>query len=491
MITHLMIYPSNEVFVRVDGEAHIIEELSDYFTFEVPGCQFTPLFRQKLWDGKIRLLNRRWNQLYRGLIPHIVKFCIEREYIYEIDPSLISYLPGPDEETGWAESFIKTLNMPHVPRDYQLQSFIQAIQHRRILVISPTASGKSLVLYMIVRYLQHLGLPHVLLIVPTTNLVEQLYTDFASYGWDLEPWVHRQYQGHAKSTKKFLTISTWQSIYTLEAEYFAQFEAVLGDECHQYKAKSFKYIMESVIHARYRIGCTGTLDGTKTHAMVLEGLFGHVFRATTTKKLIASQQVSELNIKCLVLKYSKEDAKAAMKLDYPNEMKFLLDHEARMRVVTNLALSLKGNTLVLFQFVARHGEILFRTLKLAADSGRHVFFVFGDTATIERESIRHIVEREENAIIVASYGTFSTGINIKRLHNVIFSSPSKSVIRVLQSIGRGLRRTDDKDTMTLYDIVDDLRSGKHTNFTLKHFMKRVEIYNAEQFPYKLYPIDLP
>lgn len=478
----------NEVYVKLDGEPNVIEELAEHFTFFVPGFQYTPSFRQKFWDGKIRLLRRRHSLLYGGLIPHIEKFCQDRQYTYKIDPLLQANDSFTMEE---AAKFALTLNLPHLPREYQLKSFVNAINERRILIISPTASGKSLVLYLIVRYLQQMGLKHVLLIVPTTNLVEQLFTDFESYGWNAEPSVHRQYQGHEKSTKKFLTISTWQSIYQLPPEYFKQFQGVLGDECHQYKAKSLKQIMESTIHAAYRIGCTGTLDGTKTHAMVLEGLFGTIYRATTTKELMTAKHISTLTIKCLVLKYPAELCKTLTKLDYVNEMHFLVDHPQRMKVVTNLALSLQGNTLVLFQFVARHGEVLFTTLKAAADAGRHVFFVFGNTPTEERESIRHIVEKEDNAIIVASYGTFSTGINIQRLHNVIFSSPSKSVIRVLQSIGRGLRKTEDKDSMTLYDIVDDLRHGKHTNFTLKHFMKRVEIYDAEKFSYKLFPIDLP
>jgi superfamily II DNA or RNA helicase len=484
----LYVAPYDEVYVTLSGEPGIIEELAEHFTFEVPGCRFTPLYKQKLWDGKIRLYKRVHSLLYRGLLPYIQRFCEERDYLCACDPILLKVEAFNTED---ALAFAQSLCLPHAPRSYQLEAFARAIQYQRQLIVSPTASGKSLILYLIVRYLMVHEVQKVLLIVPTTNLVEQLYKDFESYGWSPDAFVHRQYEGHAKHTDKFLTISTWQSIYTLPPSYFLQFGAVLGDECHQYKSKSLKLIMESTQRARYRIGCTGTLDGTKTHAIVLEGLFGTIYRATTTKALMDAKHISSLTIKCLVLKYSKEDAKAAAKLEYPDEMKFILDHAARMRVVTNLALSLKGNTLVLFQFVARHGEFLFTGLKAASDSGRKVFFVFGGTETEEREKIREIVAQEENALVIASYGTFSTGINIPRLHNVIFSSPSKSVIRVLQSIGRGLRRTEDKETMTLYDIVDDLRSGRHTNFTLKHFMKRVDIYNAEQFSYKLFPIDLP
>jgi type I site-specific restriction endonuclease len=121
---------------------------------------------------------------------------------------------------------------------------------------------------------------------------------------------------------------------------------------------------------------------------------------------------------------------------------------------------------------------------------RQIFFVYGGTDVEVRESIRAITEKEKDAIIVASYGTFSTGTNIRNLHNIIFASPSKSRIRNLQSIGRGLRIGDDKAKATLFDIADDLRVGKHSNFTLKHFIDRVKIYEDEKFNYKFYNIEL-
>jgi superfamily II DNA or RNA helicase len=328
-----------------------------------------------------------------------------------------------------------------------------------------------------------------LLIVPTTSLVEQMYSDFESYGYDAETNCHRQYAGKDKVTKKFLTITTWQSIYTLPQEYFEQFDFVLGDEAHQFKAKSLTTIMTGLNRAKYRIGCTGTLDGTQTHKLVLEGLFGPVYHTITTKELIDNKHLADFKIKCLILKYPEATCKMAKDWDYNAEMDYIVGNAQRNLFIKNLTLSLKGNSLVLFQYVDKHGKGLYDLIK--DESGkRKVFFVYGGTDVEVRESIRAITEKENDAIIIASYGTFSTGINIRNLHNVIFASPSKSRVRNLQSIGRGLRKGDNKDEATLFDIADDFRIGKFANYTLKHFVERVKIYDEEKFEYKFYNIEL-
>jgi superfamily II DNA or RNA helicase len=316
-----------------------------------------------------------------------------------------------------------------------------------------------------------------------------MFSDFKSYGYDSDEYCHRQYAGKDKSTDKFLTITTWQSIYNLPKEYFEQFDFVLGDEAHDFKAKSLTTIMSNLENTEYRIGCTGTLDGTQTHKLVLEGLFGPVLKVITTKELMDNDQVSSLKIKCLILKYSDEVCKLSRDWDYQAEIDYLVKNPQRNAFIKNLALSLKGNSLILFQLVEKHGKELMRLID-AEKKDRKVFFVHGGTDVETREQIRHITEKENDAIIIASYGTFSTGINIKNLHNAIFASPSKSRIRNLQSLGRVLRKGDNKDSATLYDIADDFRIGKHTNFTLKHFVERAKIYEEEKFSYKFYKIDI-
>lgn len=475
----------DEVFIKFECERSTAQELSDHFTFFVPGYQFTPQYKSRVWDGKIRLANLRTFSIYSGLLPYIKKFCEERDYKLEVDDELLLTENFSLKE---ADDFIKTLNVPFERHDYQLLSFVNLIRNQKGLLLSPTSSGKSFILYLIIRYIQQ-TCKKGLLIVPRTSLVEQMFSDFKSYGWNSEDYCHRQYAGRDKFTDKFLTITTWQSIYQLPPEYFEQFDFVLGDEAHEFKAKSLTTIMTSLVNTKYRIGCTGTLDGTQTHKLVLEGLFGPVQRYTTTKDLMDNDQVAKLNIKCLILKYADEVCKQARSWDYHSELEYIVKNTARNKFIKNLALSLKGNTLILFQLVEKHGKILYPLIDESAD-GRKVFFVYGGTEVDQREEIRKIAETNDNIIIIASYGTFSTGINIRNLHNVIFASPSKSRVRNLQSIGRGLRKSENKNDATLFDIADDFRIGKFTNFTLQHFTERVKIYNEEKFDYKFYNINL-
>ena len=484
-MSDLILHKKNEAYIQFECERNVAQELSDFFTFYVPGYQFTPAYKSRVWDGRIRLADLRTFTIYHGLVPYIETFCKERDYTLEIDADVNC---TENYSVVEAEQFISTLKIPLEVRDYQLKSFIHAVRNKRILLLSPTASGKSLIIYLILRHLQIENIKG-LLIVPTTSLVEQMYKDFADYGYDSDQYCHRQYSGKEKHTNKFLTITTWQSIYKNDKEYFEQFDFVLGDEAHQFKAKSLTTILSGCTNAKYRIGTTGTLDGTQTHKLVLEGLFGPVYKATSTAELMEKGQLAAFKIKCLILKYDESICKQARDWDYQSEIDYIVKSKPRNEFIKNLVLSLKGNTLVLFQFVEKHGKELHALIKDHAKN-RHVFFVFGGTDVEVRESVRAITEKEKDAIIVASYGTFSTGVNIRNLHNIVFASPSKSKIRNLQSIGRGLRLGDNKEEATLFDISDDFRIGKFTNYSLHHFVERVKIYDDEKFKYKFYNINL-
>lgn len=482
MVDKVVISNRDEVYVNVFCSDDIAHELREFFTFHVPGYQFTPQYRSRLWDGKIRLFDLRTRQIYRGLAQNVVKFCEDRGYEWSYDNELYNSEFSVTE----AEHFIKSLNIPLDLRDYQLDAFIHAIRSRRALLLSPTASGKSLIIYLITRYV---NAPKSLIIVPTISLVSQLASDFADYGFDSDKHVHRIFAGQDKQTDKRITISTWQSLYKLPKEYFKQFELVIGDEAHLFKSKEISDLMCKLTNAKYRIGTTGTLDGTKTHKLVLEGLFGPVRKVTTTKELMDQGHVADFTIKCLLLKHSDAVCQAMKTATYQQEIEYLILNESRNRFISNLSLSLKGNTLVLYQYVDKHGKILYDMIKDKIGD-RKCFFVYGKTEGEVREEIRHIVEKENDAVIIASYGTFSTGINIRNLHNIIFASPSKSRVRNLQSIGRGLRKSDTKDSATLYDIADDLRYKKRENFTLKHFAERIKIYSEEKFTFKIYKVEL-
>jgi superfamily II DNA or RNA helicase len=490
----IIITNKDEVHVHIQCSEGISYELREHFTFKVPDAQFTPAYRARLWDGKIRLWDTRTRLIYRGLVPYVAKFCEERGYDWDYENEAF------DEEFSLSEAneFIKGINpkldMDQETRDYQVDAFVHAVRTRRSLLLSPTGSGKSLIIYLLARFLQHKGMKRGLLIVPRIGLVTQMTGDFKNYsqtnGWDVEENIHRIYEGQDKNIDKFLTISTWQSIYKEGPEFFKRFDFVIGDEAHEFKAKSLVSIMTGLTNASYRIGTTGTLDGTKTHRLVLEGLFGSVRKVTTTKELMDAKHLAEFQIKCLLLRHSESICQAAKGFTYQQEIEYLVLNESRNRFIANLSVSLEGNTLVLYQYVEKHGRILHDLITRKVGADRKVFFVSGETDVGIREEIRGIVEKETNAIIVASFGTFSTGINIRNLHNIVFASPSKSRIRTLQSIGRGLRTSDTKDKATLFDIADDMRYKKHENYTLKHFAERIKIYNEEKFFYKTYKIDL-
>ena len=476
----------NSVYLQIEAEADIRRELSEYFSFEVPGYKFTPQFRNRVWDGKIRLYSYATGQLYVGLYPYLIDWCnkknVQVEEINEIHT--IKTHTAAD-----IQALVDSYDISIEPRDYQIDAFKYALDYERGLILSPTASGKSLISYMLVRHYLNMIDNNILIIVPTTSLVEQLYKDFKQYGFDVENNVSRNYHGYEIEEGKRIVISTWQSLYKLPKTFFADFGAVIGDEAHLFKAVSLTKIMTKLTDCKYRIGMTGTLDGTKTHKLVLEGLFGRVNKVVSTKELIEKKQLADLKIVCLILKHTETEAKSIYGEKYHKELEYLAQSEKRNKYIRNLATALNGNTLILFQLVEKHGKDLYELIRNKA-TDREVFFVYGGVDTEQREKVREITEKSDNAIIVASYGTFSTGINIRNLHNIIFASPSKSRIRNLQSIGRGLRIGDSKQTATLYDISDDLTYKEKKNFTLTHFQERINIYNEEGFTYEIHSVDL-
>ena len=485
-MTDITIKKKNEVYVTVTAEPAICQELSDLFTFDVPGAKFMPQYRSKYWDGKIRLFSPATGEVYGGLVDKIVNWARKSEYSLEFENNKHYGTPFEENEIISREGVKEYMTRisRYKPRDYQVDAVYDALKYNRKLLISPTASGKSMMIYAVVRYFVETK-KKVLLIVPTTSLVEQMYKDFEDYGWNADQYCHRIYSGKEKTNENSVTITTWQSVYKLKRPFFKDFDVAIGDEAHLFKSKSLVSIMTKMDSAKYRYGFTGTLDGSQTHKWVLEGLFGPSYKVTQTKELIDKGHLSKLQIRVLILKHTDQ------KFDtYEDELQYIIGHSKRNRFIRNLVLDLKGNSLILFSRVATHGQILFDSINSSVQGNRKVFYVHGGVEAQERERIREITEQERDAIIVASYGTFSTGINIKNLHNVIFASPSKSRIRNLQSIGRVLRTGDNKKKAVLYDIADDISYKSRKNYTLNHLVERVKIYNEEKFNYEIIQINL-
>jgi len=495
-MTDLTINDVDSVYIKVACEKSIAKELSDFFTFKVPGHKYMPAYRNRMWDGQIKLYNIYKQEIYSGLKDYIIKFADDRNYSYVNNTKNT----GDDVSLEDVQTFLNSLNLsvnnnPIEVHPHQLESIHHSINKGKCLLLSPTGSGKSLIIYSLIRYYLK-KLPKekkILILVPTISLVSQMYSDFVDYAkkdtFDVHRICHKIYGGQDKDTPKRVVISTWQSVYKLSNNFYDQFAAVIGDECHLFKSKSLTAIMTKLKSCPYRIGTTGTLDGSLTHKLVIEGLFGRCHKVTSTKELMDKNILSNLSIDCILLKYPESIREPLKKITYQEEIDWIVQNETRNKFICNLASNLKGNTLILFQFVEKHGKIL-KEIFDSMNTDHKVFFVHGKTEVEDRELVREIAEKEENAIIIASYGTFSTGVSIRRLHNIIFSSPSKSRIRVLQSIGRQLRKSEFKEKAKLYDLADDLSWKSYKNHTLKHYEERLKIYESENFEFKKVSIPL-
>lgn len=488
----------NEVYASVTSEASVEKELEGFFKFRPEGFQFNPRYRNKMWDGFVKLYSSNTGRIYGGLVPYVEKFASERGYqvrkSYNNDKLNITQTQ--------VSRLIEKLRPEYggvelQQREYQISSIYHCLKHKRATLLSATGSGKSFIIYCVMMILGALTKNEknnkVLLVVPTIGLVSQMYDDFKEYSgsidWDVEENCHMVTGGVEKETDKRITITTWQSIYKQPRKYFEQFGILICDECHQYrKAQNLQAISEKCVNAEYRYGTTGTLDDPKIHRLTIEGLFGPIFVGSKTKELIDQNYLSDIRIEALVIRYDDAQKQLWKGLKYQDEVKQIVTNEKRMRLIARLATTRKNNTLVLYNLVKDHGVPLYEQIQQEIKEknlDKQVYIINGQTPADERERVRKLAEAHSNVIIVASYGTYSTGVNIKNLHHVILAAPSKSEIRVLQTIGRGLRLHDDKEYLKLYDFCDDIRTGKKKNYLYSHFLERIKFYDKEGFQYKL------
>jgi len=459
--------------------------MSEAFSFDVEGASFSPAYRKKFWDGKIRLLSTHTKSLPAGLTYQACRWLDRHGYDWKFEDNQYYGTPYEMDNRVFYEGVELFMNKISgvKPREYQVETVFHALKEYRKTIVSPTGSGKSLMIYAICRYLKSID-KKVIVVVPSKGLVEQMTKDFADYGWDADQFVHKIYAGHAKDTDKPVTITTWQSVYGLDKQWFRQFDAVVGDECHNFKAKSLQGIMKKLPDAKWRYGFTGTLDGKNVHKLILEGHFGPVYKTTSSSDLMEKGFLAKLKVEIIQLKHTPEKFNT-----YNDEIEAIGNMYHRNRFICNLANSLEGNVLVLFGRVDGHGIPMHEMITNMTT--RPIHLIYGDTKVKVREEVRAISEQTSDNIILGSYGTMSTGVNIKNLHHVIFASPSKSRIRVLQSIGRGLRKAKGKNHAMLYDIADDFRKEHgRNNFTLNHLAERIKYYIDEDFEYRVSEMSL-
>lgn len=486
----------NEVIGWVETNSSIDAELEDFFKFRPKGFQFSPKFKKKLWDGYIRLYSRGKRQLHVGLYNHLRYFARDRGYDlqfsgfsnFENEPDIkqhvLDYIAGFPVYNENGEKIS--------PRDYQIDVICKAIFNQRRTIKSPTGSGKSLMIYYYIKYLLDTDqASKILLVVPTVDLVSQMYGDFSDYAKrDINDLAHTITAGCAKDSHQPVYISTWQSIYKQPLNWFKQFDALICDEVHHYtEAKVMQNMVEKCTNAKWRLGTTGTIQDLKVHKMMIEALLGPVYSPTTTQELIAKKHLSSLKIYCPVLKYTEAERKTLHKKSYPEEMEFINFHQGRRQFIVNTIDHLNGNSLILFKNVEDQCIPMYKKIKEAYPD-RNVYMVHGGVSKTERADIREAVKVDNDAIIVATYGTYSTGINIKSISAIVLGSPVKGEIKLLQSIGRGLRTHKDKERLIIVDICDNLEHNGRANYTLNHFIERTKIYRKEGFDFTLRNITL-
>lgn len=487
----LYLFEKDQNYIQlISTDRGLILSIADYFTFEVENAKWDKRYINKVWDGKIRLVDMRTQTIYRGLLKKIIKFCEDNNIDYIIDNDLKKDLDLLTSESE-IEKYIQSIqdNLLYEPKFYQLNAIKHILLNKRSTIISPTSSGKSFVMYLVIRYLIDNGIitGQILVTVPTVDLVNQLSEEFDKYDqqYNINQHLHKIYSGKEKVSNKKILVSTWQSLYSMSRDYFESIETIISDECHLCKAKSLKYIFESCKNAWIRTGVTGTLNGINYDELIIEGLAGLKHSVITTAELMKLGDVSQLNIQGLILDYSPEEKKliAQQHSKYQDELSYIKEHRKRTRfiaLVCSKIIPKNENTLILTTYVD-HAKELYNELKSLS---MNVSIVTGEVKTEERTKTRQETEHREGVIIIATYGVYSTGISIKNLQNMIFATGSKSIIRVLQSIGRGLRLDGKKNKVTVFDIVDDFSFNSRQNYLLKHFIERLKIYKKSGFNVK-------
>lgn len=490
----IKIHKYNESFLFIDCDRDEALNIQSYFEFFAPGYVFHPAFKMGSWDGKIRLFNIKTCRLPIGLLKKLIKNLKRDGFEFSIEDKEELFKTGKKISVQNVLKFamdVLKIDPSMKPRDYQIFATQWFLYKKKGIILSSTASGKSLIAFLIFNLLQYIYEDFkFLLVVPTKQLVSQMRNDFIKYGENFDDYddhIHMIWAGKDKHTEKSITISTWQSLQRLDKTYFYQFNCILIDEVHKVTGKELTKIVENCVKAEYKFGMTGTIKNGKSDVMQLEALFGSVNRVSKTKDLMKKNYLSKLMIYGVVLKYPEKLCKLVRKLSFDEEVSFVNKQKIKQYYVCKLADNCKGNTLVLFKKI-EYGTALKEYLETNSD--KKIFYVDGTVSVENRDIAKEYFEKNDDAILVASYGTFSTGINIKNLPNIIFAESMKSIIQVLQSIGRGLRKHKNKKITNVYDITDSFKIGKRKNFLLKHFFERIGYYEDEEFDYKIKEIQL-
>jgi superfamily II DNA or RNA helicase len=471
----------NASHCQVETQQDILLELIADYTFRIDGWKFHPLVKAGRWDGIIRCVYRN-GMIPTGLVPEVIKWAQERNQQISLSPDFSLFKTKID--------FIESdLKLPFPLRDYQSEAIKLALDKKRQTLLLATSAGKSAVIYALARVYEQIGLK-TLVIVPNVSLISQIESDFKIYsklnGYDVNGNCHFISAGISKHTQKRIVCSTWQSLQALlkteqGIESLKVYDAIICDEVHLASATVIGKLMNAATNAFFRIGLSGTLDNSKTNHKTITGLFGPIRKIVGAKELMDAGHVTRAIIKPIILKYDAPTCNAVSGLPYNDELDVIVRHIRRNKFIVEFANGLKGNSLFLFRFVDKHAELIkFAIERKYPDKKVHI--VTKNTPKVKREELRALIEKSTNNVIISTYALFSTGVSINNLDSVVFASPTASSVKVLQSIGRSLRKHEGKSIATIYDIVDDMRVPKQKpNHLYKHYSSRLATYKKEQF----------
>lgn len=495
----LQIVKVNEVRMRIIADMSIREELNDYFKFEDPNYTPNPFSK---WDGIVRLFTKSSGLIDIGLLFEVFKFCKQNQYTLELDPALKYIQDVPDEEI---HDFINSLNpkirtenheyIPAETRDYQFDTIAIAMRQSRCVCELATSAGKSFILYVMARYYRQrreaLESPlRTLIVVPSIHLVTQLYDNFEeyAYGNEWKPVVHTQliFEGATKDISKPIVISTWQGIQDQPKEWFHQFGDIIVDEVHTSKSEKLSYILNNCIYADQRLGVTGTLANTKVAGLQVVSHFGAYYKIITARDLINLGYATDIKVKMLELKHAVSDT-VGLDGDYNKEIEYLITHQSRNELIAKLALGLKGNVAVMFERIDAHMMVVYDILSAVK---KNVFVINGEVKIEVRRQIQKAMEDGEDITLLASYGTMQQGVSIKKLHHLVLAHPSKSYIRVIQTLGRLMRQHSSKEVAWIWDLVDNASYNASRNHALRHSHERYKFYLTERHPVEFMKVAL-
>lgn len=485
----LIVEKINNVDLRVKCDMGQKMELKAFSSFYAPAYQYHPKFKMRIWDGKVSYFDVRNNTLPIGLLPELFKFAKKFNYNIKLDFDINELKPEEVSDSFLEEFYAKLFESTEIkPRDYQHAAIKSALNNRRGVIQAATGAGKSLIIYSLIRFLMAEG-KKVILVVPSVSLVNQMYSDFVDYGWlKAYEYVEKLYSGEKPTFGKEVLITTYQSLMKRPPAFFEKYEAIINDEAHSVKSVELQKIAKKCINAETRIGLTGTMPKELSDKYNIQGMLGPVIYNVKSKTLIDKGHLSKIKVVNTFLQYPEAIKQLGKRRSYHDEIRLIEETPERNNIFKYLFTKIPdGQNSIILADRLEHIDSIAKYIEENVDDKYTLYVINGSVKPTDRELIRKKIETEKNIILVATYGTVSTGINIKRIHNVILASSSKSEIRVLQSIGRGLRTHANKEGVIIFDLIDDFsyenKNGNLTkNHVYKHWDERYKYYKEQEFP---------